>query len=77
MYSLTNCPVRCPRPQPIKMPGKNNPAGTEVPYVRIVKMYQKSVKITSVGASMKSVRCIKILMMVPSVLKKSEARPLN
>ena len=29
-----------PTEQPIKIPGKNRPAGTQTPYVMIVKPYQ-------------------------------------
>ena len=34
-----------PTEQPIKMPGKKRPAGTQTPYVMIVRVYQTTKKI--------------------------------
>ncbi len=36
---LENYPNKRPSAHPIKIPGKNKPAGTAVPYVTIVKIY--------------------------------------
>jgi len=34
--------TKCPKEHPIKIPGKKRPAGTAVPYVITVSIYQKT-----------------------------------